>query len=204
MIIICGGSMKKKSLIFMFLICIVLSVSTNYVLGESVMLEIKCNKNDLRVGDELVINYVLTNLSTKEMVFSELNIDDFSMVKSFKDKNHNILPMGLDEELEVRLYPLLEDFFVLKPNESKSFTFSYILKNGTINNLIFYNSEEYRGYYLNDGNFYVILGNASKLYLQVVYKLDRAEIYWGEKRYFIKDLYKGQIKSNIEIIRIKM
>lgn len=196
--------MKKKSLIFMFLICIVLSVSTNYVLGESVMLEIKCNKNDLRVGDELVINYVLTNLSTKEMVFSELNIDDFSMVKSFKDKNHNILPMGLDEELEVRLYPLLEDFFVLKPNESKSFTFSYILKNGTINNLIFYNSEEYRGYYLNDGNFYVILGNASKLYLQVVYKLDRAEIYWGEKRYFIKDLYKGQIKSNIEIIRIKM
>lgn len=91
----------------------------------------------------------------------------------------------------------MNDLFLLKPGEERTFTFSFILEKGDRSFLITKdNYELLKGYFLfyPEWKSYIYLANSKKVIFQATYSAsdgDRAAV----KKYELTDLYDGALKS---------
>lgn len=177
-------------LICQFFICF----QSVYSLGDGekkedkkVEIDIQTDKSLIKMGDKFTITFIIRNKTNTKYGFTS-KFFDINYAVNFYYKNENEVHLVSNQIIEPEIRPLKETFFLLKPNEFKSFSISYIYEKK--------NSIKHMGL----GENYILTENTKEFFAKVIFKNNEYNIKLGEEKLGY-NMYKDTLRSEkIKII----
>lgn len=187
---------SKKRLLFNVLlavVCTCLYTASAFALE----LKIETDKNAVGLGDNIIINFHLINVS--EEVIRIVPWYRHNWIGIYDEKGNRLREIAL-VVYDLKIFPDDKDYILLSPKESFDTAFKGTIRNDEPD--LGATRPKIKGYWIDFEDRAVVLDGTDKFLIRARYKGDQFWKEEGEKRYGFKNIWVGEVESNAVRISI--